>query len=55
MDVVISSQFTSNFHHSVAFPEIDDVDVLYEQKWQNNTFPSFLIQKVRWKISVDLL
>ena len=42
MDGVISSQFTSNFHHHVAFPEIDDVDILYEQKWQNNTFPSFL-------------
>jgi hypothetical protein len=42
MDVVISSQFTSNFHHTVAFPEVDDVDILYEQKWQNNTFPSFV-------------
>jgi hypothetical protein len=42
MDVVISSQFTSNFHHTVAFPEIDDVDILYIQKLQNYTYPSFL-------------
>jgi hypothetical protein len=49
MDVVISSQFTSNFLHSIAFPLIDDVDVLYEQKWQNYTFPSFLMTENEMK------
>ena len=48
MDVAISSQFTSNFQHTIAFPETD------EQKWLNSTFRSFLM-KWNEKISVDLL